>query len=969
MRQLPSGTLTMLFTDMEGSTRLLQRLGNRYAELLKKCRGLLRLTFQQYNGYEVDTQGDAFFVVFESALDAISAAIISQRTLFATQWPENVPVRIRIGIHTGEPQPVEEGYIGLDVHRAARIMSVAHGGQVLISQITRDLVLNDLPDEILLRDLGEHRLKDIAGQTRLFQVLLPDLPAQDSARALAEAQSVSRLLPSPSTSFVGRKQELESLAQLIYRPEIRLLTLMGPAGVGKTRLALRVAEEVAGHFAGNLAFVALEQINEVNDVLPAIAQTLSIQEESAVPLKKQIAALLKGRPFLLILDNFEQVIPAGLAVAQLLTDCPQLKILVTSRVLLHLQAEHLFEVSPLPLPDPQAAQDLPTVSQSAAIALFVQRAQAVAPTFRLNSENAQQVREVCERLDGLPLAIELAAAQLRHIPVSTMLARLQENAVTLEGPMQDLSERQRTLRGAIAWSYQLLTPVEQRVFRRLAVFANGATLEAIGNVCVEDKEAREDVGEILRSLVDKSMVQRQDRGEQEARFWLLATLSEYGKEQMVALEEWQKIRERHIDYYLSWLEQLAPLFSGAQRVYWMDQLNLAYENVRVALAGTLQQSQKDDKRAAQALRFCIALLGYWEVRGYLREGLGLMEQALSSARPVALSLRAQTFYGAGLLALILDDNQRAEHFLRQCQLLFRETGDRVGMLNILRLQGNLALARNNYKIARRLFEEALTIYQERGETQKVIATREALAQVAMAQGDYTRARTFLTENLTRYRESGEVYAIAYPLYFLARNYFLSQEDLSEAKALAEESLASFNAVGNRRFSAHVLGLLGQIALFSGETDEEEKARALLQESLDVFSAMEERSGQVEALLALARLEAKRESYQASQSYYNEAWRLLQAIGAKELIARCLEGAALLAVAQQRLEQSATLWGTAATVRAAIVAPLPPVYRPLYLTVLTQVRQDLGEERFQELWSQGHQTPWENIRLAHMLACS
>ncbi|HET8846206.1 MAG TPA: hypothetical protein VFN35_32390, partial [Ktedonobacteraceae bacterium] len=391
-----------------------------------------------------------------------------------------------------------------------------------------------------------------------------------------------------------------------------------------------------------------------------------------------------------------------------------------------------------------------------------------------------------------------------------------------------------------------------------------------------------------------------------------------------------------------------------------------YENIRVALAEVLKEAQQESRQTEQALRFCIALLAYWEVRGYLREGLNMTEQALSSTRPVALSLRAQAFYGAGFLALMLDDNQRAEDFLRQCQLIFRETGDRVGMLNILRLQANLALVKNNYKIARRLFEEALTIYQERGEAQKVVATREALAQVAMAQGDYTRARALLTENLTRSRESGEVYAIAYPLYYLARNYFLSREDLSAARALAEESLASFKSVGNRRFSAYVLSLLGQIALFEEEAGEEKDARGFLEESLDIFQSMEERSGTAATLIALARLKTNHDEYKEAQDDYKECWKLLQVIGAKELIAMCLEGAALLAAKQEKLEQAAQFWGNAATMRATIVAPLPPVYRATYLSLVTQVRQSLGEEQFQEYWSRGHQTSWEQLDFVHLL---
>lgn len=960
MRQLPGGTVTLFFTDMEGSTRLLQQLGKRYADVLKECRRLLRAAFQECHGYEVDTQGDAFFVVFERALDAVLAAILAQHSLFTAHWPDGVQVKVRIGIHTGEPQPMEEGYTGLDVHRAARIMSVAHGGQVLLSQITRDLVFRELPDGVTLWYLGEHRLKDIAGRTRLFQLALPGLPDQFPQLSTIDAQQALRSLPVPATSFVGREQEIANIAQLLRQPEIRLLTLIGTAGVGKTRLALRVATQVADQFAGNLAFVPLESISEADAVLPAIAQALGIQDEGTSPLLQQIQDLLREQPFLLLLDNFEQVVSARLVIAQLLAGCSGLKLLVTSRVLLHLQTEHIYELLPLSLPASGSEDDLEKLARSAAVALFVQRAQAVVPTFRLTTSNASAVREICARLDGLPLAIELAAARLRHIPIATVLSQVVKGLAALEGTMQDLSERQRTLRGAIAWSYHLLEPAEQRVFRRLAVFASGAAMEAATHVCSVDEEAGEDIAGILMSLIDKSMVQRQESGEQETRFGLLQTLREYGREQMLAVAEWQAVRALHAAYYLAWTERLAPQLAGAQQVYWLDQLDQEYEDVQAALAWMLEENQELE-RIDQALRLCIALLNYWETRGYVKEGLTLLEQVLTN-RAGTPSLRSQALYIAGFFALIQGENERAEYFLRECQSLFRESGDREGMANILRLQGNLAMVRNSYKVARRLLEEALAIYLERGETRKAAVARADLTQIALAQGDYARARALATENLAIYRAAGEVYAIAYPLYQLADISFRSQDDLNEARSQAEESQAYFNATGDRRFAAYVRNLLAQILLQTGESEQEKKIQAMLEENLALFKAMGNRSGIVETLLVLAYLALQQGEHESALNFYRECWKLLRDLGVRELAAMCLEGAAIIAIAQQAPERAVTFWGTAAAIRAAIVAPLPPVYREAYRAALAQARASLDEETFRACWSQGSQTPWEQIDL-------
>ncbi len=923
MRELPTGAVTLLFTDIEGSTRLLQQLGDRYADMLRECRHLLRVAFQQGHGYEVDTQGDAFFVVFERAFDAIASAIAAQRALFTTPWPDDAQVRVRIGIHTGEPKPVEEGYIGLDVHYAARITSAARGGQTLLSQVTRNLVTDELSDGVTLRDLGEYRLKDIAGLSRLFQLVAPDLPADFPPPVTLSPQRTFNNIPSPSTSFVGREQEVAAVSDLLRQADVRLLTLIGTAGVGKTRLALQVAAEVAKWFAGGVCFVSLDQLGDAEGVVPVIAQALGVQEGRDSPLIEQVRAALQEQPLLLILDNFEQVLPASRVIVALLAACPLLKVLVTSRVLLHVQAEHLFEVPPLALPGQGLLRDLEKLSGCAAIALFIQRARAVAANFRLTSANAAAVVGICARLDGIPLAIELAAARIRHFSVSTVLSQLEKGMAVLQGNMQDVPQRQQTLRGAIAWSYRLLEPAEQRVFRRLAVFAGGAALEAAVQVCAGTDESGEQVIAVLAALVDKSMAQRRGQDEGEARYGLLQTLSEYGVEQLAEAGELQTIRAAHAAYFLSWTERIVPYLFGAEQIRWLDRLDQEYENVRTALEWMTAGTEEATEQAEQSLRLGVALLGYWEIRGYFREGLAYLERALANSRGSAPSMRAQALHGAGFLALMQDDNERAELFLRESQSLFRESGDRPGMANILRLQGNLALAKGNYKIARRLLEEALAIFRERGDTPRVASTRGALAQIALAQCDFSRARALLEENLASYSASGYQYGAAYSLYQLALLHFLSRGDSAEARTLAEQSLVRFKAVGDRRLVAYVQDLLGEILLAQGE---EERARAMLEESLATFKTMGDRSGTAETLISLARLAARHGEYEAAQAAYAESWELLRVIGAQDMAARCLEGWGELAVAQGKPGQAVTLWGTAATLRAAIIAPMPPYNR-------------------------------------------
>lgn len=962
--ELPTGILTLLFTDIEGSTRLLQQLGDRYADVLKECRRLLRLAFQQGHGYEVDTQGDAFFVVFERAADAIASAIEMQRALFAARWPDQAHVRVRVGIHTGEPRPVEEGYIGLDVHHAARIMSAAHGGQTLLSQVTHDLVADELSDGITLRDLGAYRLKDIAGLSHLFQLVVPDLPADFPPPATTSAQRTLYNVPSPSTSFVGREKEVAAIGDLLDQPDVRLLTLLGTGGVGKTRLALQVVGKIAPRFAGGVCFVSLDQLSDPEGVVPAIAGTLGLsggQEGRDAPLIEQVQAALRDAPFLLILDNFEQVMAARRAVVTLLAGCPQLKIMITSRELLRVQAEYLFEVPPLPLPDPEALRDVGKLSHFAAITLFVQRARAVAAQFRLTDANAGAVAGICARLDGIPLAIELAAARMRHFTAPAVLAQLEHGLSALRGTMQDAPARQHTLYETIDWSYHLLEPAEQRVFRRLAVFVGGASLEAASKVCADTNEAGEQVLELLAALVDKSMAQRRGQNESDTRYWLLQTLSEYGLERLREAGELESTRAAHAAFYLSWVERIVPLLSGAEQIRWLDQLDQEYENVRAALEWLSAGTEEESERIEQALRLCVALLGYWETRGYFKEGMTFMERALLKSRDVAPAVRALALHNAGFLALLQDDSERAQEFLRESQALFRESGERAGMANILRLQGNLALAKNRYKIARRLLEEAMAIYRERGDTRRAASTRNALAQIALVQCDFKKAGILLEENQAIYNASGDQDGMAYVLCLQALLLFLSRGDAAEARSLAEQSLERFKVVGNRRFVAYVSTLLGEILLMQGD-EEDAPLRAMLLESLAIYRALGDRSGTAEVLMSHALLTTRQGETEATRAALVESWDLTRTLGAQEMAARCLERAGEFAVGQGKPEQAVPLWGTASTIRAAIVAPMPPVYRPSYVAAVAQAREQLGDETFQSLWMQGHQTPWEQAEL-------
>jgi class 3 adenylate cyclase len=386
MGELPTGTVTLLFTDMEGSTRLLQHVGERYADVLETCRHLLRRAFHRYHGHEVDTQGDSFFVAFARASDALAAAVDAQRSLASQEWPEGITVRVRMGLHTGEPQTNAEGYVGLDVHRAARIMNAGHGSQILLSQSTRDLVVQRLPEGESLRDLGAHRLKDLEQKSHLYQLVIPGLPADFPPLRTLDMHPNN--LPVQLTSLIGREQELATVHQLLCREDVRLLTLTGPGGTGKTRLGLQVAAELSDHFADGVFFVNLAPISDPSLVIPTIAHEVGLQDGGEQPLVEIVKTWLRDKHFLLLLDNFEQIVSAAPVLEDLLTACPRLVILITSREVLHLSAEHLFPVPSLTFPDLAQLPDQEDLRQYAAVTLFLQRAQALKPDFMLTPANA-----------------------------------------------------------------------------------------------------------------------------------------------------------------------------------------------------------------------------------------------------------------------------------------------------------------------------------------------------------------------------------------------------------------------------------------------------------------------------------------------------------------------------------------------------------------------------------------------------
>ena len=895
---LPSGTVTFLFTDIEGSTQLWEQHPDAMKLALARHDVILRQMIETNGGQVFKTMGDAFCAVFASPPDALSATLEAQRVLQAEDWGE-VNIRVRMGLHTGAAEMRDNDYFGPPLNRVARLMAAGHGGQVLLSTALAELVRSDLPEGVEMRDMGERSLKDLIRPEHIYQLMASGL--QTDFPPLKTLEAFGNNLPVQLTSFIGREKEIAAVKSLMA--EHRLITLTGSGGTGKTRLSLQIAATLPDSFSGGIWFVELAPLSDPALIPQTVLTVLGLREESGQPAIEMLTHYLQSKKILLILDNCEHLIEAAAQFAEmLLQTCTTLQLLVSSREALGISGEKAYHLRSLSIPKAGAPQTVETVTQFEAVRLFLDRAQAVSAGFTVSSANAAAIAQICTRLDGIPLAIELAAARVKMLKPEQIAERLDDRFRLLTGGSRTALPRQQTLRAMIDWSYDLLPEAERALLRRLSVFAGGWTLEAAETVGQGPGIDDYDVLSPLAQLVNKSLVVVDADENDETRYRLLETVRQYAREKLSETGEGMVVRDAHLQYFLGLAERAELAVFGPDDVEWLRHLEVDLDNIRTALDWSLKQDVQ------VGLRLAGTFGNYW-YNGLLIEGINWLSRLLHQpAASVRNAARARVLITLAELSQ-LEFSEGARQFAEEGLAIYRALDDQNGIAFALRALGHIIWLQDRYDAAYPLLFESLAIYRMLNNKLGIINVLSSLGLADVS--DATRARGYLEEKLALCRELESPLMIADGLFSLSKLAYTSG-DYGASRSWLTEGLEIHRHLGisNNR----PIALLGQLAWREGDY---ESARVYLEEFISILRNAGKSHDMYFALTHLGYVMLRQGDQMRARSLFLEAQKNFKDGGRKIGVVYTLEGLASLAVFQNQPESASKLFAWADAIREII----------------------------------------------------
>jgi predicted ATPase/class 3 adenylate cyclase len=931
-----TGYATILFTDIQGSTELSQLFPDTMPAAILRHHDILHRCIKENNGYVFEIIGDAFCASFSSAIDAINAAGEIQKKLISEDWGET-PIKIRIGLNSGDVEWNGKGYTGyMTLSRTQRIMSTGHGGQIIISNEVYEKLKDVNQNRYTFRDMGERKLKSIIRPEHLYQVNFEGLPNEFPPLKTLDARPNN--LPVQPSSFVGRKKEMSEIKRLLKQTHI--LTLIGSGGTGKSRISIEIGTDMIDDFTHGVWFVELAPLFDPSLASQEIASVFNLKESGDKKLIDVLIEHLKDKQLLLILDNCEHLINECANLTNtLVKNCPNIKIIASTREALKIDGETIYRIPSLSVPVVKGDYSIESLLENDSVRLFTDRALSTKPDFRVTDSNVLFIARLCNNLDGIPFAIELAAARVRSLPVEKIAEKLNDRFKLLTGGSRTALPRQQTLRAMMDWSYELLTDDEKAMLRRLSVFAGGWKLETSEEICSDENVETYEVIDVLGSLIDKSLVVFDEEKE---RYFLQETVRQYGIEKLSESSE-DEFKIRHSQFFLSMAEEAEPHLTGSEQRKWTNLLEEEHDNLRVAIG----RNSLDMNSEESVVKFGAFLWRFWYIRGYLSEGRKWLKEILGKFKTDSIYL-GNAFRGAGVLARSQGDYLDAKTKYDEALRIYRDIGNKEGIANILNGLALISYEQGNVNESKNMHEQALMMRREINDKRGIASSLHNLGDISSEFGDYVKAKEFYSDALNNWKRIGDKLSLANTMYSMG-NAAYNQGEYLEAEKLYKESIEIFREAGDDVGVAYTLSGLGNIAEQQGNHEE---AIRILKDALKIFKEAEDMRAVCNVLLNLGLDLYQVDKIDESRKFLIEGLLLCREIANKPGTVQCISGFCRLAISEEQNNRAVCLLSFINTTLQSMGTVFDKSALIMHEQTINSLREKLSDEEFSKFWEEG-----------------